>query len=86
MSSVEIYVVIAGVGMQLVTAALGYFQSVQNSKKADILNRKADELHLSLNSRLTELLAITKAAAHAEGMREGMSGKPNPQAPPSPLP
>lgn len=36
--------------------------------------RKADELHISLNSRLTELLKVTAAASHAEGLAMGREG------------
>lgn len=33
--------------------------------------RKLKELHVIVNSRLTELLAASKAASHAEGKAEG---------------
>jgi hypothetical protein len=34
-------------------------------------NTKIEELHISVNSRLTELLKQTGIAAHAEGLAQG---------------
>lgn len=34
------------------------------------------EIHISLNSRLTELLSVTKSAAHAEGVKEANDKEP----------
>jgi hypothetical protein len=41
-----------------------------------ILNRYAiQDIHLSVNSRLSELLRVTAVAAHAEGHMEGQANK-----------
>lgn len=34
-----------------------------------------NEVHLSVNSRLDELLAVTRKSSHAEGLAEGRSEK-----------
>lgn len=36
---------------------------------------KITELHLQINSRMDQLLAASKSAAHAEGVVEGMEGE-----------
>lgn len=33
--------------------------------------RKINEIHVIINSRLTELLALTKTSSKAEGVKEG---------------
>lgn len=45
-------------------ALLAYFQSRKNTKALD-------EVHITLNSRLTQLLEQTGKAARAEGKAEG---------------
>jgi hypothetical protein len=41
---------------------------------ASLINRKKiQELHLLVNSRLTQLLDVTKSSAHAQGVKEGES-------------
>jgi hypothetical protein len=53
-------------------AALGSIAAMITS----LINRaKIQEVHLSVNSRLTELLKATKAASHAEGLAEGRESK-----------
>lgn len=38
-------------------------------------NRKIDDLHVIVNSRLSELLATTATASHAEGQAEGIESE-----------
>jgi hypothetical protein len=41
-----------------------------------LVNKNATrEVHFALNSRLTELLAATKAIAHAEGVQEAINAQ-----------
>lgn len=51
------------------TAALSLYASWRNGKEIQ-------EIHISINSRMDELLALTKKAAHAEGVIEGEGTKP----------
>ncbi len=42
------------------------------------MNRKAiHQVHVSLNSRLSELIEATRLAAHAEGVKEGQTNGKN---------
>jgi hypothetical protein len=47
-----------------IAAFASWRQAVYNSKKIQ-------EIHLTVNGRLMELLALTKTAAHAAGLQEG---------------
>ena len=38
--------------------------------------RKVEQLHVAVNSRLTQLLEQTQKASHAEGMAEGAKRQP----------
>jgi hypothetical protein len=35
-----------------------------------VLIKKVQHIHVLVNSRLTELLSLTKSSAHAEGMKD----------------
>ena len=48
----------------LATAALAFRASLKNKQAIQ-------EVHVSLNSRLTDLLAVTKSDAHQAGVTEG---------------
>jgi len=50
----------------LLTALVSFALSVKNGKAIQ-------EVHLTLNSRLSELLKVTAAASHAVGKEEGMA-------------
>lgn len=43
--------------------------------------KKLEEIHIIVNSRLTELLAVSKKAAHEEGRKEGQADGDAPSAP-----
>lgn len=53
-----------GSGLTLVAALVAVVKAFQNESKIT-------ELHVSLNSRLSELLKASVAAAHAEGREAG---------------
>jgi 5-enolpyruvylshikimate-3-phosphate synthase len=36
------------------------------------VSKQVQEVHLSVNSRIDEMLSLAKIAAHAEGMKEGV--------------
>lgn len=55
----------------LVTAAVSVIMSYINKKKITTTDDKVQTLHLAVNSRLTELISASVAAAHAEGMAQG---------------
>jgi hypothetical protein len=57
-------VVGGGILAQIVTAVLSWMQSRKNGEKTDNLKHE-------LNSRLTELLEVTRSSAHAAGKLEG---------------
>lgn len=64
--------------LTLVTAALSLGASLRNRRKLDALTPKVEavgpalqEIHVTMNSRLDELLRITREAAHAAGVAEG---------------
>ena len=53
----------------------------------NVLNRKKlNELHVLINSRLTELLTLTAKASYAAGelQQKGLEPKPQPLSPPLP--
>jgi hypothetical protein len=49
----------------MIAALLAFFKAVQVSKQVQ-------DVHLSINSRLDEMLALTKSASRAEGVTEGI--------------
>ena len=58
---------------QLITAlaALGAVaMSARNGRKADTAQKSIQEVHLSINSRMDQLLKASSDAAHAEGARQ----------------
>jgi hypothetical protein len=55
----------------LAAAVLAYLKGKENSAKIA-------EVHLSINSRMDELVAATRSAAHAEGITEGQANPPDP--------
>lgn len=57
-------------GVILITAAIGLIVSLRNRKAIQ-------EVHLSVNSRLDQLVKLTEVAAFAEGVK---SEKDNPSA------
>lgn len=63
--TVGAWLILATQGLALVGAAVGIIQSLRNRKAIQ-------EVHFLVNSRLTELLTITKASSHAEGRLEGI--------------
>jgi hypothetical protein len=65
-------VVGGGLLAQIIT---GVFTLIQSRKNGD----KTDGLHQQLNSRLTELLSITKTSSHAEGVIEGKASSTDPK-------
>jgi hypothetical protein len=50
--------------------------------RANTAANKIDELHVMVNSRLTQLLAVTGDAARAQGLAQGRAGNGNPNDPP----
>lgn len=48
------------------------------------LQRQVTEIHLSINSKMDQLLELTRAAAHAAGKLEGMQIVQGTEAPPPP--
>lgn len=53
-------VVVAGV-VQIVALVVGLWK----------ITGKVDQVHTQINSRMTDLLLLTKNASHAEGVKEG---------------
>lgn len=62
---------LATASVTLVTAAAAFLQSNRNG-------RKIQEVHLSVNSRLDELVSSTKSASYAAGVKHG---EDNPRVP-----
>lgn len=60
-------VILATALVTFATAALALYASWRNGQEIQ-------EIHISINSRMDELLALTKKAAHAEGVIEGEEG------------
>jgi hypothetical protein len=59
------------------------FLGVVGAFLASLKNRAAiQEVHLSLNSRLSELIEVAKTAAHAEGVAQGRAEEKHPPPPP----
>ncbi len=61
---------------QVVVAFVALMSYLSSRKNA----RKLDELHVSINGRLSELLKITAQAAHAQGVIVGAAATTTPQA------
>ena len=58
---------------QLITAAAAVgavIMSARNGRKADLAQKAIQEVHLSINSRMDQLLEAARVAAHAAGMSE----------------
>jgi hypothetical protein len=55
-------------GVILILAVVGFLQRRSQAKAIQ-------EVHLSVNSRLTELINAVKVSSHAEGRLEGMAEK-----------
>jgi hypothetical protein len=66
-----IVVATGAVVVQVVASLASLLQARRNGDKLV-------EIHLQLNSRLDQLLAVTKKDAHAEGKLEGKEESPNP--------
>lgn len=59
---------------QIITAltALGAMLFTwHNSRKLNATNQHISDVHIAFNSRMDEMLALTKKAAMAEGVRQG---------------
>lgn len=65
MTPIEAIVLIGCQVLTLATAIVSYLQSLKNTSAIS-------EVHLLMNSRLSELLAVTRASAHAAGRLEGV--------------
>ena len=53
-------------------AALGAFVlSWRNNNRITEAKKSIQEVHILMNSRLTELLEVTRKASRAEGLKEG---------------
>lgn len=65
-------VIVAVVGA--VPAVLALVAGLANGRKAAKNATAITELHLLINSRLSELLALTASASHAEGLAAGRQG------------
>lgn len=52
----------------------------KSDKKLDVVQTEVAKVHDSTNSKMTELLQVTKAAAHAEGRAEGVKDEKYTQA------
>jgi hypothetical protein len=64
------WVNLAATGLTFFTAAAAVWTSHKNTEKIQ-------EVHLSLNSRLTQLLIATRDSAHAAGKVEGQAKQKN---------
>lgn len=53
-----------------VPATLAAVASFINGRKITKVEKDVNEIHLSINSRMTELLNVTRAASKAEGVKE----------------
>lgn len=56
-------------------ALAGLVNSIRNGGKLAQHAATLQAVHLQINSRMDELLAISKRAAHAEGVIEGKEGE-----------
>src|ERR1035437_4613937 len=67
-------------GTPAVLAAILSFTAViltlRNGKKADVNHAKIEEIHVSINGRMGELLRLTSEAEHAKGKLEGAESAP----------
>jgi hypothetical protein len=57
--------ILATQGLTLLAALISFIQSSRNAKAIQ-------EVHISLNSRLSELLKETEKSSHAAGLAEGI--------------
>jgi hypothetical protein len=72
-----------------VVATLGYLKGLKNERNIAEVKQAVVEVHLSINSRLTELVEATRSSARAEGLAEGLAvaqAPPPPPPPPTPPP
>jgi uncharacterized radical SAM superfamily protein len=56
-----------------IAALLAFLKAIDASSKVQQVSGQVQELHLSINGRMQELLDMTKNASHAEGVNEGIS-------------
>jgi hypothetical protein len=68
MNELEIIITICVQALTLMSAIRAFIQLRKNSTAIQ-------EIHLTLNSRLSELLNITEKSAHAAGKLEGLADK-----------
>lgn len=57
------------------SALYGAYRGHKNSNQIDETSKQIQEVHLSINSRMDQLLAITKTEAHAAGVEQERSEK-----------
>lgn len=54
----------------LITVGVGLYTSMDNLRRIEETKAAVEEIHISINSRMDELLALTAAASHAAGVKE----------------
>lgn len=59
----------------LATAGVGLYVAVDSNKVAVQNKEDIERIHISINSRMDELLEVTRAKARAEGVIEGESNQ-----------
>lgn len=59
--------------VQLLTSGASGLAGLFAYLKARQVGNQVHEVHLSMNSRLEEMLQLARQAAHAEGMNEGIA-------------
>jgi hypothetical protein len=67
--------------MGVTVSLASFFLSIFVLRKAKEVNTKANEIHVLINSRMSELLALTGRASHAEGVEQGRNEVMNPTLP-----
>jgi len=54
----------------LVIAAVGFWIDRRNEDRAAVVQQKVETVHLTINSRMDQMLEVVKDKAHAEGFKE----------------
>lgn len=66
--SIELFALLAAV-FTFISAAIGAFMVIWNAISK--VSREVADIHIIINSRLEELLELTRKTAHAAGMKQG---------------
>ena len=77
------WIAFAGAIPPTIMALAALIASWRNGRKVESSTKKIEELHVLVNSRLTQLLELTAKSSRAEGVAEGAHPIPGPKPEPS---